>query len=261
MTRAVTTIAIACLLAPGRAALAEATSPLADQRPHPTQTAPAPLPPPGEMARCKSLIDSGLYHAARTRLEPIVELHPAWARAIALLALTYYKENRFAVAAPLFERALAADPEEIAARPYYGWSLYSLGDLDAAGAMFESLVERKPDYTPAHYGLGLVALDRDALDAARRHLETTARLAEQQQDAAMEGRAHARLGDLYVRLDDLPQARRELERAVELFPDEADAFFKLSRVLQRLGDADGAAAARRRHEEARARPGAGRLPG
>ncbi len=228
----------------------------AQERPAPA----APLPPPGEMARCKALIDAGLVAAARTRLEPIVADHPGWARATALLALTYYKEGRFEVAAPLFAKALADDPEEIAARPYYGWSLYSLGRLDEAEAMFRSLVERKPDYTPAHYALGVIHLDRDETDAARKSFETTVRLAAAQADREMEGRAHARLGELFTRLDDLPAARRELERAVDLFPADDDALFKLSRILQRLGDDEGAAAARQRYEAARARGPAGGGP-
>ncbi|MDH3404737.1 MAG: tetratricopeptide repeat protein [Acidobacteriota bacterium] len=228
-----------------------------------TPSPPAPLPPPGEMARCKELIDAGLNGAARARLAPIVEAHPGWARATALLALTYYKESRFEVAATLFARALAADPQEIAARPPYGWSLYSLGRLDEAEEMFESLLAVKPDYTAAHYALGLIDLDRDEIDGARRHLATTLELAVAQDDPPMAGRARARLGDLYLRLDDLPAARRELELALELVPDEGDALFTLSRVLQRLGDEEGAADARRRFEAAKAgpAPGAGRLPG
>ncbi len=78
----------------------------------------------------------------------------------------------------------------------------------------------------------------------------------------MAGRAHARLGDLFLRLDDLPAARLELELALELIPDEQDALFTLSRVLQRLGDDEGAAEARRRFEELKAAsgPGASRSP-
>jgi len=212
---------------------------------------PAPLPPSGEMARCKQLIDNGLYTAARMRLQPIVDEHPGWARATALLALTYYKESRFAVAAPLFRKALELDPEELAARPFLGWSLYSLGELDEAETMLRSLVERKPEYTPAHYGLGLIAFDRDEIESARQHFETTLALATAQADAVMQGRARARLGDVYVRLDDLERARRELELAVELIPNEHDALYRLSRVLQRLGDAEGAARARERYEAAR----------
>jgi tetratricopeptide (TPR) repeat protein len=215
------------------------------------------------MALCKKLIDAGQVEAARERLLPIVARHPGWARATSLLALTYYRESRFEVAKRLFAQALAADPEELAARPLYGWSLYSLGELEAAGEAFAALLERSPDYAPAHYALGLVHLDRDQVEPARERFETTVRLARQQADPALEGRAHARLGDLFVRLDDLAAARRELELAVRLFPDEREALFKLSRVLERLGDAAGAAEMRTRFEEAKARvrPGGTRPPG
>lgn len=222
---------------------------------------PAPLPPPGEMARCKELIDAGLYGAARARLAPIVAQHPGWARALSLLALSYYRENRFEAARPLFARALAADPEEIAARPLYGWTLYSLGELDAAAAEFEALLERKPDYAPAHYALGMIALDRDDTGGARRRFEAAIQLASAEADATMEGRARARLGDLHAREGDLPGAKAELERAVALFPGDAEALFRLSRVLRRMGDEEGAARARERYEAVKARAPGGAEPG
>ncbi len=210
------------------------------------------MPPPGEMARCKQLIDAGLYGGARARLQPIVEQHPKWARAALLLGLTYYRESRFEAANLLFAQALAADPEELAVRPLYGWSLYSLGQLAEAEKMFESLRSRRPDYTAAHYGLGLIYLDRDQTDAARERFEAIVKLASKQEDSAMAGRAHGRLGELYLRLDDLASAKRELELAVELFPDDYNALFTLSRVLQRLGDEAGAGEARKRFEDVKA---------
>ena len=220
------------------------------------------MPPPGEMARCKKLIDAGLYGGARARLEPIVEQHPKWARASLLLGLTYYRESRFEAANRFFARALEADPEELAVRPLYGWSLYSLGELDEAEKMFESLLERRSDYTAAHYGLGRIAVDRDHTDSALKRFGTLVQLASKQQDRAMEGRAHGRLGDLYLRLDDLVAAQRELELAIELFPDDFNALFTLSRVLQRLGDPEGAEEARRKFEEAKAlRPERSGIPG
>ncbi len=223
----------------------------------PAQSPPAgstrpPMPPPGEMARCKQLIDAGLYGGARARLQPIVEQHPKWARAALLLGLTYYRESRFEAANRLFAQALKADPEELAVRPLYGWSLYSLGELDAAVKMFESILERRPDYTAAHYGLGLIYLDRDQTDSARERFGMILQLAAKQEDPTMAGRAHGRLGDLYLRLDDLASAKRELELAVELAPADHDALFTLSRVLQRLGDEEGAGDARRRYEEVKA---------
>ncbi len=221
------------------------------------------MPPPGEMARCKQLIDAGLYGGARARLQPIVEQHPKWARAALLLGLTYYRESRFETANRYFAQALEAEPEEIAVRPLYGWSLYSLGQLDEAEKMFESLLVRRPDYTAAHYGLGLISLDRDQTDAARERFGRIMELAAKQNDPSMAGRAHGRLGDLYLRLGDLDAAKRELELAVELAPGDHDALFTLSRVLQRLGDDEGADDARRRFEEVKAtlRPERPALPG
>ena len=260
MARAARTLAILLLAAP--AARAQ-SPPTADPAPPAKPAAPrSPLPPPGEMARCKALIDAGHYEAARERLRPIVEQHPGWARATGLLALTYYKQHRFAAARPLFARALSADPEEVAIRPFYGWTLYSLGEPGAAEEEFRVLLGRMPEYTVAHYALGLIHLDRDEVDAARERFAATLRLAAEQGDVVMAGRAHARLGDLAVRLGDLAAAKRELELAIALHPDEHDALFTLSRVLQRLGDEEGAAEARRRFDEVAARlePGAARLP-
>ncbi len=253
---------LAWLSVPGQAVAGQPppTSPAEATPPAPPAAARAPLPPPGEMARCKRLIDAGHYEAARARLQPIVDQHPAWARAVSLLALTYYRESRFELAKPLFERALATGPDEVASLPLYGWSLYSLGELDAAEKAFETLLERRPDYAPAHYALGVIRLDRDEIEPARQRFEATVELASRQADPPMEGRARARLGDLYVRLDDLAAARKELEAAVGLFPDEVEAHFKLSRVLQRLGDSAGAEASRRRFEEAKARARPGTIP-
>jgi len=212
-----------------------------------------PLPPPGEMARCKQLIDASQYAAARARLEPIVADHPGWARAALLLGLSYYRQSRFEVAKPLFEQALAADSQETAVRPLYASTLYALGELDAAETAWNALLLQEPDYAPAHYALGLIDLDRDAIEPGRRHFQTVVDLARRQSDEALEGRGHARLGDLHVRLGELEEARYELEIAIRLFPDEHDAHFKLSRVLERLGDAEGASRARQQFEEAKAR--------
>lgn len=215
------------------------------------------------MAQCKKLIDMGLFGGARARLQPIVDQHPSWARALLLLGLTYYRENRFEAANEHFAKALEANPKELAVRPFYGWSLYSLGELDAAQQMFESILQPKPDYTAAHYALGLIDLDRDEVEAAREHFTTTIRLGARQEDMTIQGRGHGRLGDLFLRLGELDAAKRQLTRAIELFPEDHNAHFTLSRVLQRLGDTLGAQAAREKFEELKAklRPGNTQFPG
>lgn len=209
------------------------------------------MPPPGELGRCYALIKAKRYAQARRRLEPIVADHPGWPRANLLLALTFHEEQRYGLAKPLFERVLTLDPQYHSARPFFGWCLYYLGDAERSRAQFEAYLKVKPNYADAHFAIGLIEYDRDKIDAARERFETTVRLAKNAKDPAVEGKAHARLGDVFIRLNKLEDAKRELELAVKLRPDAYEAYFKLSRVLQRLGDEEGAAKAREMHEKIR----------
>jgi Tfp pilus assembly protein PilF len=204
-----------------------------------------------EMTRCLALIKNKQYDAARRRLEPIVLAHPGWARAHFLLALTYHEEQRYSMARPLFARALELDPQERAILPFYGWCLYYLGEAEASRKQFAAYLETNADHADAHYAIGLIDYDQDDLDSALARFRTTIRLAAR--DPRTEGKARARLADVHVRRGELAQARTELERAVELRPDAYEAFFKLSRVLERLGDHEGAERARRTHDEIRER--------
>ncbi|MBZ0111911.1 MAG: tetratricopeptide repeat protein [Thermoanaerobaculia bacterium] len=227
--------------------------PIAQAQPLPSAAIPAhpplpPLPPPGEMARCKALIDNGQFEVARTRLLPIVEQHPGWARAALLLGLTYYRQHRFEAARPYFQQALAADPDETAIHPFYGYTLYALGELAEAETVFQSLLEKRPQYASAHYALGLVYLDLDDRKAAAKHLESTIELAAAADDLELAARGQARLGDVLLRNGDLDAARRRLELALTTLDDDPGAVAALSRVLDRLGEHEAAASVRARFE-------------
>jgi len=215
---------------------------------------------PDEMARCLELIRAKQYEAARRRLQPIVLAHPGWARAHLLLALTYHEEQRYELARPLFARALELDPQERSVLPFYGWCLYYLGEAEASRRQFTAFLESDPDYADAHFALGLIDYDHDDLKGAAQRFGTTIRLAATAGDARTEGKARARLADVFIRRGELAPARAELERAVLLRPDAYEAFFKLSRVLERLGDHEAAARALAAHEEVRERVRPGPRP-
>jgi len=211
------------------------------------------------MDRCYRLIEAGRFESARERLEPIVAAHPGWQRAAFFLALSYHEQHLHGEARPLFERALAIDPasrDATAIRNYYGWTLYYLGEREEARRQFEAFLEARPEDPEAHFALGMIAFDEDDLAGATRRFEAAIRLAKASGDARPEGKARARLADVLVRTGKLEQARGELEAAVKLRPDAYEAYFKLSRVLERLGDAEGAARALERHRKLRdeARP-------
>jgi len=222
----------------------------------------APLPPADFLPNCMKLIEQKRYAEARSLLEPVLAEHPDWPRAKFYLALTYHKENRYGAARELYERVLELDPQYHSVRLFYGWCLYYLGELGPARAMFEAFLAAKPDYPDAIFALGLIDFDSDEIESARARFLEAIELAEQKGDTRTEAKSRARLADLLVRTGKLAAARAELERSIELNPRNYEAHFKLSRVLDRLGDSAGAAAARARHQQMleRAHPGAGGGP-
>jgi len=195
----------------------------------------------------------GRYAEARDLLQPIVAGHPGWSRAHFYLGLTYHEEHRYEQASELFRRALELDPESNAPRMFLGWSLYYLGRLEEARGMFESYLSVHPAYPDAIFALGLIDFDADLIDSARSRFEQTIRLANEKHNASTEAKARARLADVWIRNGDWQKAKADLERSIQLNPDNHETYFKLSRALQRLGDAEGAAEARRKYEEVRRR--------
>lgn len=186
-------------------------------------------------------------------LIPVVAQHPEWPRANFYLALTYHRENRYEQARDLFKRTLELDPKYDEVRVFYGWCLYYLGEPVESRKMFESYLEIKPDYPDAIFALGLIDFDDDNIESARARFLRAIELAQKTKDAPTEAKARARLADVYMRTDQLDQAKQELERSIVLNPDNYETYFKLSRVLQRLDDAEGAKKAREMHDQVRER--------
>ena len=212
-----------------------------------------PLPPSDFLPTCLKLIRHRQTARARELLEPVVADHPGWAKARFYLGLTYHREKRYERAAELFKRALELDPLFHPQRVYYGWCLYYLGDPDAAREMFESYLEVKPDYPDALFALGLIAFDADEIEPARRHFERVIALAQGRNDAKTEAKARARLADVLIRLDMMKPARVQLDRSIKMNPDNFEVYYKLSRVLERLGEPEATQAARLKHDEVRDR--------
>ncbi len=212
-----------------------------------------PLPSPDFLPSCLKLIRQRQTARARKLLEPVVADHPAWAKARFYLGLTYHREKRYERAAELFKRSLELDHLYHTPRVYYGWCLYYLGDPEAARGMFESYLEVKPDHPDALFALGLIAFDADKVASAQRLFERVIVLAQTGNDAESEAKGRARLADVLIRLDMIKPAKAQLDRSIELNPDNFEVYYKLSRVLERLGEGEAAEAARLKHDEVRAR--------
>ena len=245
---ALVAIAVAAWLGASGDAVGQETPP-----PKPVLKPRAPLPPPGFLDTCLKLMQEKRYEDARNLLIPVVSNHPGWAKAHFYLGLTYHKQLRYEEARELFERSLELDPEYHAPRVFHGWALYYLGELPAARRSFESYLAVEPDYPDAIFALGLLDFDEDEIEAARARFERTIELAQASESKSTESKSRARLADVHIRTGELKKAKQELERSIELNPSNYETYFKLSRVLERLGDAAGAELARQMHRQVRER--------
>jgi len=172
-----------------------------------------------------------------------------------IVGFCYQMDENFEQARQHLDRVLRGQSDYFAAWYQYGYALYGVGDLDKARLAFEQHVAFNPRDGNTHYSLGLVALAQGRLDDAEGHFRSTVSLLQalpeprRSKQKRPVSRALARLGEIHERRDELEEARASYEEAVALWPGQEDGFYRLSRVLLRLGDEDAANEAMARHEE------------
>ena len=142
--------------------------------------------------------------------------------------------------------------------------LAQAGKLDEAQAVFEALLEERPELVDVHYNLGLLLLRKEqpeqavaafekALELRPDHAPATVALAGVYEDGGRSDEAAAMLesvtaanpddpaiqiGAAYVHLDAnrAEQAQPLLERALELQPENAEVHYLLGTVVVRSGE-------------------------
>ncbi len=236
----------------------------------------APPPPPGDDQARVALQLMARNHPEQA--EPVARAllakFPDQPRAAFVLGLSLHKQKRYSDAVPLFEQALAgAGTIEAAQRPtqfpeslhvahFLGWARYYAGDLDGARGAFASHVAAVPDAGDSWYGIALVEIDEDRVEAAAAALERAMVClpdSERVEDARSRdrGKILARQGDLALRADRTQDAVELYRRALRAWPDHYEVWAKVARCYDRLGDAT--AADRARVEELHARERVGRI--
>jgi predicted Zn-dependent protease len=98
---------------------------------------------------------------------------------------------------------------------------------------YRRAVDDHPSDPHARYLLGVAFLETGKLDAARQTLQ-------QARDLGWADAANRELGRTWLRLRDVPQARRLLARAVEIDPGDAIAHAELAKALETAGETDSA---------------------
>ena len=219
-----------------------------------------------DLAPIFALISQNQLGPARDRVTDYLQQNPQIGPAQFLLGLTYHREKRYALARPHFAKAAEFSPQFHPTYHFYGWCLYYLGETAEARSAFQEHLRLDPTEGDSHFALGLLAMDADQLDEAERQFRQAIDLQSdnprRRRDVA---KAHARLGDLYIRREQLAQAETHLQTATNLWPQHYAAYYKLHLVLNRLGEPEAAEEAfqqyrlwQQRAEQRRGLPGQGR---
>lgn len=196
---------------------------------------------PEDLMPIAALIRKRDTGGARVRLQNYLVLHPDSAPANFLFGLSYHREQKYGQAIPYYQKAKRIDASFGLTDHFQGWAQYYLGDLDAARESFERFLKTHPNEPDSIFAVGLIELDEDNLEEAAARFRRSITILEKDKanpDIKALSKAHARLGEALERLDKLAQARQELEVATQLYPDHYEAWYRLNRVLIRLGQTE-----------------------
>jgi protein O-GlcNAc transferase len=169
-------------------------------------------------------LEAGRPADAVALLERAVALEPQSVAKLANLGLAYGQSGALENAADTLERALRIQPELPEVRLNLGLVRLDLGDHLAAIALITRVLEIKPDFPPAIRALAKAWARRGEAEAKRD--DPASAIVSFQKSIALDplvGRVHRNLGVSWLRVSNLADGLRCLERSFRLEPTLADA--------------------------------------
>ena len=189
-------------------------------------------------------------------LEKVVAKEPHHIGALSRLAVLYTRLGRGADAA----RARAAHDdalsrqrveERVRGHRVKGVAAFNRGDFKTALDEFELIAREDPRDPQAHLMIGSSLIALSRYDEARRALDRSLQLQPRNERTLLE------LGRLLALQDRLDESVQAMRQAIEVNPEFAEPHYFLAGILTARGDTDGAQREMRRFEELKARsPGA-----
>ncbi len=147
------------------------------------------------------LIELGDLDNAQTLLDHVQKLQPNMSMALHAQALLYQKQEKLDDAYAALLNALNLDPKNIQHQNVLlglAGKYYEQGKIEMAYTIFTEILKHDPNFQEAHYNLGV----------------------------------------MYIQSGDYQNALSELQKAVQLKPQDPDAQFALAGVYETLGQAD-----------------------
>ena len=142
------------------------------------------------------------------------------------LGWVHANQNRHELALPYFERVLSHRPRDLLALLAAANSLIALHDLPKAEEMVQRVLAEDPENPFGLSARALIAMDRDEQEAAEQDFRAALIRDKTNYTCPYEG-----LGLLYLKQGRIEEARKNLQRAIEINPDiEYRKFNGLARI-------------------------------
>jgi len=179
-------------------------------------------------------------------LDDFIKQNPKNADARLLLGSLLAEKGERAESIAQLNEAVQLRPRSAEAQNALGEAYNRFGDAKSAQAPFEKAVALKPGFGVAQVNLGLILLQANELPAAAEHLDRAIQIFGHSAEAAY---PHYLRAKVYTAQNNSPKALSQLEQAVSLRPDFAEAWSDLGLARKSALDEPGAIAAYKRAVE------------
>jgi superkiller protein 3 len=190
--------------------------------------------------RAWDLLAKGQRSEAVRLLNEMITSNPRDAEARVLLGSVLMEEGKGSESIAQLTEAVRLRPDWAQAQNALGEAFKAFGDPGAARKAFEKAVECDPRFAQAQVNLGLVLVEAGEFSAAAPHLDRATRLLGQSPEAAY---PHYLRAKIYSEQKETKKAAAELQQAVSLQPNFAEAWSDLGSARKILLDDAGALAA------------------
>jgi tetratricopeptide (TPR) repeat protein len=189
------------------------------------------------LERARELVSVGSFDKAEAMLRQTIAADPNNIEARVLLGTTLALRGVRGEAIEQLAEAVRLNPSSATAHNEFGTVLSRFVEVKAARQEFERALELDPGLVEAHVNLSLVLAQAGELAAAGDHVDRAIELQGNHPKAAY---AHYLRAKIWASQDQIDEAMVELERAVHLRPDYAEAWSDLGGMRRLALDSAGA---------------------
>ena len=181
-----------------------------------------------------ALFSSGQIQEALDAVGALIKDYPNESLLFNISGACYAGLGKFNAAVKHYEKAIAIKPDYSKAHFNLGVTLQELGQGDVAVQSYEKALVIEPDYAEAHNNLGIALKELEQLDAAVESFKKAIAIKPDYVEA------HYSLGTTFQELNQLDDAVKSYKEVVTIQPDFAEMHNNLGVILNKLNQKDAA---------------------